>query len=80
MHVCWLQLGRRQEEQRGRVRRADLTSLSRAETTLLRTKIASCFSIVELIHVATVSLKEDAGKSVYSVCRFSPIEWNGSRL
>jgi ElaB/YqjD/DUF883 family membrane-anchored ribosome-binding protein len=81
---AWLKSGRRQEEQRGAssrsASRADPASLSRAETTLFRTKIASCFSIVELVHVATVSLKEDAGKSVYSVCRFSLIEWDGSRL
>jgi ElaB/YqjD/DUF883 family membrane-anchored ribosome-binding protein len=35
---------------------------------------------VELVQVAKVSLKEDAGKSVYSVWRFSLIEWDSSRL
>jgi hypothetical protein len=76
--------GRRQEEQRGASSRSassvDPTTLSRAKTTLFRTKIGSCFSIVELVQVPTVSVKEDAGKSVYSVCRFSLIEWDGSRM
>jgi ElaB/YqjD/DUF883 family membrane-anchored ribosome-binding protein len=77
-------LGRRQEEQRGAssrsASRADGTSLSRAEATLFRTKSGSCFSIVELAQVSTVSLKEEAGKPVYSVCRFSLVEWDGSQL
>jgi ElaB/YqjD/DUF883 family membrane-anchored ribosome-binding protein len=54
--------------------------LSSSKTTLFRTRIASCFSIVERVRVSSVSLKVDAGESVYSICRLSPIEWDGNQL
>jgi ElaB/YqjD/DUF883 family membrane-anchored ribosome-binding protein len=50
--------------------------LSRAEITLFRAKIARCLSIFAFVQVST----NISSKSVYSVCRFSLIEWDGSQL